>query len=63
MSCSCRMGASLARLMDVERTSWSKPHSLETNETYAGQQCEIIDKFFEVAITKHHHHTHHLQGG
>ena len=43
------MGASVAKLIDVERTSWSKPHNLETNETYAGQQREIIDKFFKVA--------------
>ena len=43
------MGASVAKLIDVERTSWSKPHNLETNETYAGQQREIIDNFFKVA--------------
>ena len=43
------MGGSVAKLIDVERTSWSKPHNLETNETYAEQQQEIIDKFFQVA--------------
>ena len=42
------MGGAVAKLIDVERTSWSKPHSLETNETYAEQQREIIDKFFKV---------------
>merc|ERR1711981_1201824 len=42
------MGSSVAKLIDVERTSWSKPHNLETNETYAGQQREIIDNFFKV---------------
>ena len=42
------MGGSVAKLIGVERTSWSKPHNLETNETYAVQQREIIDKFFKV---------------
>ena len=54
------MGGSVAKLVGVEKTSWSKPHNLETNETYADQQREIIDKFFEVAsnicIHNHHHY-------
>ena len=54
------MGGAVAKLIDVERTSWSKPHSLETNETYAEQQREIIDKFFKVVTWCHNHH--HLAG-
>ena len=42
------MGKTLSRLIDVERTSWAKPHSLDINEPYAMQQCELIDKFFVV---------------
>lgn len=42
------MGEALSKMMDVERTSWSKPHALEINQTYAAQQCELIDRFFEV---------------
>ena len=55
------MGGSVAKLIDVERTSWSKPHNLETNKTYADQQREIIDKFFKVASNTtciHNHHPH-----
>merc|ERR1711892_329552 len=46
-----KMGKTLSRLIDVERTSWAKPHTLDINETYAIQQCELIDKFFEVGNT------------
>ena len=42
------MGKELSKLFDVERTSWSKPHSLEINEPYAVQQCKLLDMFFEV---------------
>ena len=42
------MGEALSKMIDVERTSWSKPHTLEINQTYAAQQCELIDRFFEV---------------
>ena len=42
------MGEALSKMIDVERTSWSKPHELEINQTYAAQQCELIDRFFEV---------------
>ena len=54
------MGGSVAKLIDVERTSWSKPHNLETNETYAEQQREIIDTFFKVVSNTTHIHNHHL---
>ena len=50
------MGGSVAKLIDVERTSWSKPHNLETNETYAVQQREIIDKFFKVDMSNIQNH-------
>ena len=53
------MGGSVAKLIDVERTSWSKPHNLETNETYAEQQREIIDKFFKVVSNTTYIHNHH----
>ena len=53
------MGGSVAKLIDVERTSWSKPHNLETNETYAVQQREIIDKFFKVDMSNIHNQHHH----
>ena len=52
------MGGSVAKLIDVERTSWSKPHNLETNETYADQQRQIIDKFFMVDISLSNIHNH-----
>eukprot|EP00090_Calanus_glacialis_P020934 TRINITY_DN32314_c0_g1_i1.p1 TRINITY_DN32314_c0_g1~~TRINITY_DN32314_c0_g1_i1.p1 ORF type:complete len:442 (+),score=124.57 TRINITY_DN32314_c0_g1_i1:107-1432(+) len=42
------MGKNLAKMMDVERTSWSKPHSLERNEAYAAQQIELLEKFFKI---------------
>jgi GTP-binding protein EngB required for normal cell division len=45
------MGEALSRLIDMEKTSWSKPHALETNQTYAVQQCELIDRFFKVGST------------
>ena len=32
--------------MHVEQTSWSKPHSLEINEAYAGLQIELLEKYF-----------------
>ena len=35
-------------MFDIERTSWSKPHALERNEAYAAQQCELVDRFFEI---------------
>ena len=40
-------------MIDVKRTSWIKPHSLERNEVYAAQQIKLLQTFFRIGDDLH----------